>query len=191
MPTRDAISVLTDGRLIELVRAERRDEAIELILKAFRRKVFGLAYSFLRNREAAEDVAQEVFIRIWGALPTYDGRASISTWIYSITRNASVSALRALRPQASLSDPNVMSAVDEAQTATYDGATIDSAALGRLVDQLPLKQRQVITLFYMQEQSHEEVAAMLAMPVGTVKTLLHRARARLSAAVATGAPDDR
>jgi RNA polymerase sigma-70 factor (ECF subfamily) len=188
MPTGDATSVLTDGHVVELVRADRRDDAIELILKAFRRKVFGLAYSFLHNREAAEDVAQDVFIRVWGALPTYDGRASISTWVYSITRNASVSALRALRPQASLSDPEVMSAVDEAQAATSDDAAIDSAALRCLVDQLPLKQRQVVTLFYMQEQSHEEVAVMLAMPVGTVKTLLHRARARLSAAVASEVP---
>ena len=59
---------------------------------------------------------------------------------------------------------------------------IDRAAILRLVDRLPAKQRQVIMLFYMEDQSHEEVAAMLAMPVGTVKTLLHRARARLSAA---------
>jgi RNA polymerase sigma-70 factor (ECF subfamily) len=191
MPTRDVISVLTDGRLLELVRAERRDEAIELILKSFRLKVFGLAYSFLHNREAAEDVAQEVFIRVWRALPTYDGRASISTWIYSITRNASVSALRAQRPLSSLSDPDVMSAVDAAGTASSSDATLESGALRRLVDQLPVKQRQVVTLFYMQEQSHEEVAAMLAMPVGTVKTLLHRARARLSAAVADGVPHDR
>ena len=58
----------------------------------------------------------------------------------------------------------------------------DRAAILRLVDQLPTKQRQVVTLFYMEGQSHEEVAAMLAMPVGTVKTLLHRARARLGAA---------
>jgi RNA polymerase sigma factor (sigma-70 family) len=72
------------------------------------------------------------------------------------------------------------------EAVTSDDATIDSTALGRLVDQLPLKQRQVVTLFYMQEQSHEEVAAMLAMPVGTVKTLLHRARARLSAAAGRG-----
>jgi RNA polymerase sigma-70 factor (ECF subfamily) len=186
MPTGDATSVLTDGRLMELVRAERRDEAIELIIKAFRRKVFGLAYSFLHNREAAEDVAQEVFIRIWGALPTYDGRASVSTWIYAITRNASVSALRELRPLASLSDADIMSAVDVVETITSDEAATDSDALRRLVDQLPVKQRQVVVLFYMQEQSHEEIAAMLAMPVGTVKTLLHRARARLSAAVATG-----
>jgi RNA polymerase sigma-70 factor, ECF subfamily len=168
---------------MELVRAERRDEAMALLLPAFRRKVFGLTYSFLRNREAAEDVTQEVFIKVWRALPGYDGRASLSTWIYTIARNASLSALRARRLQSSLSDQEVMDAVETIYAAPPADAMVDSAALLRLVDQLPTKQRQVIMLFYMEEQSHEEVATMLAMPVGTVKTLLHRARARLSAAV--------
>jgi RNA polymerase sigma-70 factor, ECF subfamily len=183
MPTCDGNSVLTDGRLMELVRANRREEAIALILPAYRRKVFGLAYSFLHNREAAEDVAQEVFINIWRALPGYDGRASLSTWNYSITRNASISALRALRPLSSLSDPEVITAVEATESTAAADTAIDGAVLKRLIEQLPLKQRQVITLFYMEEQSHEEVAALLAMPIGTVKTLLHRARARLSAAV--------
>jgi len=163
---------------MELVRAERRDEAIALLLPVFRRKVFGLAYSFLRDREAAEDVTQEVFIKVWRALPGFDGRASLSTWIYTIARNTSLSALRARRPQASLSDPEVMEAVE----ATSADIMADRAAVVRLVDQLPTKQRQAIMLFYMEARSHQEVAAMLAMPVGTVKTLLHRARARLSAA---------
>jgi RNA polymerase sigma-70 factor (ECF subfamily) len=175
-------AVLTDARLMELVRAERRDEAIALLLPAFRRKVFGLAYSFLRDREAAEDVAQDVFIKVWRALPGFDGRASLSTWIYTITRNASLSALRARRPQSSLSDPEVMEAVEAIDPAPSADVIVDRAAILRLVDQLPTKQRQVIMLFYMEEQSHEEVATMLAMPVGTVKTLLHRARARMSAA---------
>jgi RNA polymerase sigma-70 factor (ECF subfamily) len=168
---------------MELVRAERRDEAIGLLLPAFRRKVFGLAYSLLRNRDAAEDVTQDVFIKVWRALPGFDGRASLSTWIYTIARNASLSALRARRPQASLSDPEVLGAAETIDPAPPADATVDRAALLRLVDQLPTKQRQVVMLFYMEEQSHEEVATMLAMPVGTVKTLLHRARARLSAAV--------
>jgi RNA polymerase sigma-70 factor, ECF subfamily len=167
---------------MELVRAERRDEAIALILHEFRRKVFGLAYSFLRNREAAQDVAQDVFIKVWRALPGFDGRASLSTWIYTITRNTSLSALRAQRPQSSLSDPDVMDAVDATDAAPSADTIVDGVSLQRLVDQLPTKQRQVVMLFYMEEQSHEEVAGMLAMPVGTVKTLLHRARARLSAA---------
>jgi len=173
--------VLTGARLMELVRADRRDEAITLLLPAFRRKVFGLAYSILRDRESAEDVTQEVFIKVWRALPGYDGRASISTWIYTITRNASVSALRARHPQSSLSDPDVM----EAAEANYPGPATDvlaeRAAILKIVDRLPTKQRQVVMLFYMEEQSHEEVATMLAIPVGTVKTLLHRARAQLLA----------
>jgi RNA polymerase sigma-70 factor (ECF subfamily) len=167
---------------MELVRAERRDEAIALLLPAFRRKVFGLAYSFLRDREAAEDVTQEVFIKVWRALPGFDGRAAMSTWIYTIARNASLSALRARRPQSSLSDPEVMEAVEANNPVPSADIIADRAAILRLVDQLPTKQRQVVMLFYMEGQSHEEVAAMLAMPVGTVKTLLHRARARLSAA---------
>ena len=168
---------------MELVREERRDEAIALLLPAFRCKVFGLAYSFLRDREAAEDVTQEVFIKVWRALPGFDGRASMSTWIYTIARNASVSALRTRRPQSSLSDPEVLEAVEAIDPVPPAEVIVDRAALLRLVDQLPTKQRQVITLFYMEAQSHEDVATMLAMPVGTVKTLLHRARARLSAAL--------
>ena len=167
---------------MELVRQERRDEAIALLLPDFRRKVFGLAYSFLRDREAAEDVTQEVFIKVWRALPGFDGRASMSTWMYTIARNASLSALRARRPQSSLSDPEVMEAAEAINPVPPADIIADRAAIRRLVDQLPTKQRQVVMLFYMEGQSHEEVAAMLAMPVGTVKTLLHRARARLSAA---------
>jgi RNA polymerase sigma-70 factor, ECF subfamily len=167
---------------MELVRAERRDEAIALLLPAFRRRVFGLAYSFLRDRDAAEDVTQEVFIKVWRALPGFDGRASVSTWIYAIARNASLSALRARRPQSSLSDPEVMEAVESINPAPSADTLADRAAILRLIDQLPTKQRQVIMLFYMEEQSHEEVATMLGMPVGTVKTLLHRARGRLTTA---------
>ncbi|HZO21210.1 MAG TPA: sigma-70 family RNA polymerase sigma factor [Steroidobacteraceae bacterium] len=171
--------MLTDRGVTELVQSGHRDEALAVVVRQLRRKVFGLAYSYLHNRDAAEDVAQEVFIKVWRALPAFDGRAALSTWVYAIARNASLSALRMRRPQVSLSDSAVAAQIDSASAATADEAQLDAAALRRLVEQLPLKQRQVVTLFYMQEQSHEEVAAMLAMPVGTVKTLLHRARDRL------------
>jgi RNA polymerase sigma-70 factor, ECF subfamily len=174
--------VLTDGDVIQLVGANRRDEALAGILRAYRRKVFGLAYSFVRNREAAEDVAQEVFIKVWRALPDFDGRASLSTWIYTITRNTSLSALRDGR----LGNTAPLEADVEDESASAEDSA-ESAALLRLVDSLPDRQRQVVMLFYLQERSHEEVAAMLAMPVGTVKTLLHRARAHLTDAA--GIPD--
>ncbi len=178
--------MLTDGEVIDLVRAGRRDEALAALLPVYRRKVFGLAYSFLRGREAAEDVAQEVFIRIWRALPDFDGRASLSTWVYTIARNTSLSALRDRRRSGKLEDTSAA----EVELASESGAVelaAENASLLRLIERLPDKQRRVILLFYMQEQSHEEVATMLAMPVGTVKTLLHRARASLAAAA--GVPD--
>ena len=172
--------LMLEAEVIELVRSGRRDEALAAILRAYKRKVFGLALSYLRDRETAEDVAQEVFIKVWKALPRFDERATLSTWIYTITRNTSFSAIRARRPSASLSDPEVMEAVEmSAADSAEEGTDEDGAALRRLVDQLPAKQRQVVTLFYMEEQSYDEVAEMLAMPIGTVKTLLHRARARL------------
>ena len=177
--------MLTDSEVIQLVGANRRDEALAEILRAYRRKVFGLAYSFVRNRETAEDVAQEVFIKVWRALPAFDARASLSTWIYTITRNTSLSALRDKRSSGKLEDASAQGtepAIEPSTGSATAEVAAENASLLRLVARLPDKQRQVILLFYMQEQSHQEVATMLAMPVGTVKTLLHRARASLAAA---------
>ena len=96
-----------DEEIIQCVQAGRGLEAFERLVPAYRRRVFGLAYSILRDRAAAEDLAQEVFVKLWQALPRYDGRAQLSTWIYAITRNAAISALRARRRDVSMSDPAV------------------------------------------------------------------------------------
>src|SRR5262245_20250364 len=83
--------------------------AFDLIVKNFSGKVMRLAYSILGNRALAEDLTQDVFVRIWRALPAYRGMSSVSTWIYSITRNTCLTALK--RAQAgnaiSLDEPLV------------------------------------------------------------------------------------
>lgn len=181
---------MSDEEILLLLRHGRGEEAFERVLATYRRRVHALAYGILRDRDAAEDVAQDVFVRLWKVLPRYDGRAQLSTWIYAITRNASISALRKRRPEDSLSEPAVMDDVEarvSADAPVQDDGT--GAALARLVAQLPDKQRLAVTLYYLEERSVEEVAAMLALPVNTVKTHLHRARARL--ATALGAADSR
>src|SRR5215475_2172585 len=118
---------------MELVRSGRRDEALALLLPAFRRKVFGLSYSFLRDREAAEDVTQEVFIKVWRALPGFDARASLSTWIYTIARNTSLSALRDRRGSGNSGD----AAAPDAELASESGAAelaAENASLLRLIE---------------------------------------------------------
>jgi RNA polymerase sigma-70 factor (ECF subfamily) len=176
-----------DEEIIQCVQAGQGREAFERLVPAYRRRVFGLAYSILRDRAAAEDLAQEVFVKLWQALPRYDGRAQLSTWIYAITRNAAISALRARRRDVSLSDPAV---AEEAEGMAASPANApDEAMLRRRIDALPDKQRVAITLYYLDERPVEEVAEMMGLPANTVKTHLHRARAGLAAALGVAAKE--
>ena len=162
--------------------AQQYGAAFELLLARFQDKVFRLAFSMMRNETQAEDVAQDVFVKIWKALPGYHGSASLSTWIYTITRNTCLTELkkRANRPTVSLHEPEMEAAADTIpalQTADAEaGAEMD---LAELLADLPEKYRQVITLFYLEQKAYEEVAAMLGIPLGTVKTLLFRAKKEL------------
>src|SRR5262245_5306294 len=176
-----------DEAIIQLIQAGRAQEAFERLVPVYRRRVFGLAYSILRDRAAAEDLAQEVFVKLWQALPRYDGRAQLSTWIYAITRNAAVSALRSRRQPLSLSDAAVLSEVEG--MAHEPAGSPDDAALRRRIEALPEKQRQAVTLYYLDERPVDEVAAMMGIPVNTAKTHLHRARASLAAALGVGRED--
>lgn len=172
---------MDDEAIIELIRAGRSEQAFEALVPAYRRRVFGLAFSVLRDRAAAEDLAQEVFVKLWQALDRYDGRARLSTWIYAITRNAAISAQRKERNTESMSDPAVLGEV-EAQ-APQAGREAGDAALWQKVEALPDRQRQAVTLYYQDDRSVEEVAGMMGIPANTVKTHLHRARASLAAAL--------
>lgn len=176
-----------DEAIVDSLRAGRSAQAFEALVAAYRRRVFGVAYAIVGSRAAAEDVAQEVFVKLWKSLDRYDGRAQLSTWIYAITRNAAVSALRKIRPASSLSDEAVL-AEAEAHAAIEDDARADDAALWRAVAALPAPQRQAVILYYQDERPVEEVAAMLGVPVNTAKTHLHRARARLATALGARSP---
>jgi RNA polymerase sigma-70 factor (ECF subfamily) len=176
-----------DDQVMELLRSGRQDEAFAQLVTLYRRKAIGLGYSLLGNRQAAEDSAQEAFMKIWRALPGFDGRASLSTWIYTIVRNTALSMLRSRRAEISLSDPAVLEAA-EAASAHFDADDSDKGNVERLVAALPDRQRAVVTLYYLEDKSVDEVASLLGMPEGTVKTLLHRARARLAQAIGPREP---
>jgi RNA polymerase sigma-70 factor (ECF subfamily) len=151
---------------------EHRQEVFEALLLDFQDKVFRLCYSMLGDRAQAEDAAQESFLRIWKSMDRYRGDSAIGTWIFSITRNVCLTAIskRAARRSAP---------IEEAERATPHAPDRERDML-RLVGQLPENYRRVIMLFYMEERSYEEVARMLDLPVGTVKTHLHRARQQLA-----------
>jgi len=169
-----------DTGIQEQLDAGRHARAFDLLVPEYRDRVFRLCYTILRERAAAEDAAQETFVRIWKALPGFDGRAALGTWIYAIARNTSLMELRRRRPTVSFDDPDC----DEAQRAATAIATGPAADperdnLLRLLETLPRNQQEAVRLFYLEDRSYENVAEQLGMPLGTVKNLLHRARKRL------------
>jgi RNA polymerase sigma-70 factor (ECF subfamily) len=84
-----------DRELQQLLAQNRRDEAFAVLLKLYQNKIFRLMFSMVGNVARAEETTQDVFLKIWQALPRFDGRASLSTWIYTIARNTAISHLRA------------------------------------------------------------------------------------------------
>ena len=172
----------------ELLTARRFHEAFEGIVETFRDKVFHLSLSFMHNESMASDCAQDTLLRVWKALPTYRGEASLSTWIYTITRNVCFTQLaRAKRGvMLSLDDPDFGELAESMcmPEPVAAGSGMDAEVL---LACLPDKYQRVLRLFYLEQKSYDETAAMLGIPVGTVKSYLFRARKELAGWVARGA----
>ena len=178
-----------ETHIVELLRGGRPAEAFGLLLEVYESRVFRRCCGLLRNRAAAEDAAQESLLRVWKNLAAYDGRAALSTWIYAIARNRCLTALERRRHDLSLSDEDVAAQVED-HAAPQPGGDDPPAVLRELVEELPDKYRRCLLLYYYEEQSVETVAGLLAIPEGTVKTNLHRARALLAQRLKTLGLDD-
>lgn len=165
-------------------RLDARDyrAAFELLMERFQDRVFRLAVSIVHDEALAQDLAQEIFLRVWKALPAYHGDATLSTWLYAISRNTCLTELRRRAARATVSFNTLefadrLDIIPEVQTADAPaGAELDVATL---LGQLPERYRRVLTLFYLEQKSYEDVAALLGLPMGTVKTFLHRAKKQL------------
>lgn len=173
---------MEDKDILELLEARQYNEAFARLLERYKCKVFRLAFSIMRNETHAEDATQDVLVKIWKGLPAYHGGASLSTWIYTITRNTCLTELkrRDRHPTVSLQEPEMEAAsgwIPALQSADPEpGLEMDVEIL---LAKLPENYRQVITLFYLEQKAYEEVALMLGIPLGTVKTLLFRAKKEL------------
>jgi RNA polymerase sigma-70 factor, ECF subfamily len=174
-----ADAVERDRDILELLRSGLRDQAFDLLLGRYESKIFRLCCSLLRNTAQAEDAAQESLVRIWKGLAGFDGRAALSTWMYTIARNRCFTAMERRRDEESLSDEAVAQAAEVVSAVPPADPEDHLAVLRELVDALPERFRRTLSLFYYEDRSINEVATMLGTPEGTVKTNLFRGRALL------------
>jgi RNA polymerase sigma-70 factor (ECF subfamily) len=163
----------------ELVaRACEGDEAaFEQLVLRHQRYVFNLAYRVLGDYAEAEDMTQEAFVRVWRGLSGFRGQAQFTTWLYRIVHNLCLNRLPGLRRELLQTEPLEEVLADPGPSPTDLFDTRERLAfLHAQLDRLPEKYRLVLTLRYLQHLSYAEVAAALDMPMGTVKTHIHRAR---------------
>jgi RNA polymerase sigma-70 factor (ECF subfamily) len=180
-----------DQDVIELLAAGAAEIAFERLAARYASKVHRLCFAMLRDAAKAEEAAQDSLLRAWRALAGYRSEAgALSTWLYAITRNRCLTLLERNGPPAAALDDETVEAELAALAAPAPPDASGPALLRRLVDALPEPQRVALTLYYYEERAVAEVAAMLGLPEATVKTHLHRGRARLRAALAEQGLDD-
>lgn len=168
-------TVLTDDA--QLIAACRRGEAraMERLYHQYKRRVFGMAHRIVGASDA-EEVAQEVFVRVFRGLAAFRGDSALSTWIYRLTVNASLSHLAKRGRRQEVGDDAIgdMPAPPIAERDSALAARIETA-----LGQLPAGYRAILVLHDVEGLSHEECSAILECRVGTCKSQLHKARAKM------------
>jgi RNA polymerase sigma factor (sigma-70 family) len=159
---------------VQLVGSCLRGEAraVQDLIERFQSNVFGLCIRLLRHRQDAEDVMQEVFLRVFRSLKRWDSTRSLKPWIMGITVNRCRTWLsqRARRPEL------VAYLQDTAPSPPADGSAELANEIHLAVAELRLEYRSVFVMFHEQGQPYEDIAESLGKPVGTIKTWLRRAR---------------
>jgi RNA polymerase sigma-70 factor, ECF subfamily len=158
------------------------------IVELYKDKVFQLCFRMLGNRHEAEDIAQEAFLRAFVNIHSYDTKRKFSTWLYRIATNLSIDRIRKKKPDYYL-DAEVAGAEgltmysQVAAEVTLPEDEVESLELQETIQneiiKLPDKYRSVIVLKYIDELSLKEISEILDLPVGTVKTRIHRGREAL------------
>ncbi len=175
---------------------EGREPAFRELVRRYERPVFSLIFRMVRNRELAEDLAQDTFIKVLNNIDRYRPEFKLSSWLFKIANNVTIDHLRR-RQLATVSldgSPHAATAA-EAQATSLDVESrgqsalevIESRELGSAIEQaigkLRPEYRSCILLRHVEGRSYEEIAATLDLPLGTVKTYIHRARHELREAL--------
>lgn len=191
MPPALDLANLPDADVVAL--AQRgREAAYRELIRRYERPVFSLVFRMVRNRELAEDLTQDTFIKVLQHVDRYRPEFKFSSWLFKIANNVAIDHLRRRQLDTVSMDgsPHAVTS-DAVESTSFDVSANDESALDRLeakelgtaietaIAQLRPEYRACILLRHVEDRSYEEIAATLDLPLGTVKTYIHRARQEL------------
>ena len=173
---------LNDSEIIGKVLSGEQ-QAYALLVNRYQSYVFTLALRFTKNREDAEELSQDIFIKAYRSLSDFRGTAKFSTWLYTIVNNTCISFLRKKKLEVHSLDNEKLFEVADNQDSGMRANMIEQkskiAMVNKAIALLGPDDAEIITLFYKAEQSLEEIAGILGLETNTAKVRLHRARTRL------------
>ncbi len=165
---------------------EGDQQAWEQIVRQHWRKVFNVAYKFTGKHDEAEDLTQDIFVKIFRSLHTFDRRANFQTWLISVSRNLCIDHYRSVRKERETIsrdiDSREMATATRAEPGPLAGIERDDqrALLRLALNQLAPTLRSAVLLRDIRELSYQEIAVLLALPEGTVKSRINRGRTELA-----------
>ena len=178
----------TDAELVAGALKGSQDAYRELV-KRFERPIYSLIVRMVQDPATAEDLAQEVFVKAFRRLGTYDPQWKLSSWLFKIAHNTAIDHLRRGTPEtvpleAEGDDKGSLSAVLADETVEDPRAAAERRDLGRSLERAISRQRpeyrQAVLMFYAPGASYQDIFEVTGLPLGTVKTNLHRARKELA-----------
>ncbi len=195
MPITHDLPSLPDADVVRLAQ-EGRELAFRELVRRYERPVFSLVYRMVRDRELSEDLAQDAFIKVLNHIDRYSPEFKFSSWVFKIANNVAIDHLRRRKLDTISMDgsPHASSAA-EVEASTFDVASEQESALDELeakelgekieaaIGTLRPEYRACIMLRHVEGRAYEDIAATLDLPLGTVKTYIHRARHELRRAL--------
>jgi len=157
-------------------------QAFSFLVEKYQKLVYTLALKLLKKPEEAEEMAQDTFIKAYQKLDSYEGKSKFSTWLYSITYNACISELRKRRIEFKSLDDRQLSDQDEQKMHDYYRETKkedQEKYLNLALEKLPEDDQVLVTLYYYESQSMDEISVITGLTVSNIKVKIHRARKRM------------
>lgn len=173
------------NEILLISRARTGDrEAFGGLVEQYRDNVYRLAYRMCGNAYDADEAAQEAFVAAWRALPNFRGDAKFSTWLYRLTTNAAIDVMRREKRHQTAGDGEMIDVADDADSPQETvERTEQQEAVQKALSTLREEYREILLLRYMEELDYSEIAEVLQLPSGTVKSRINRAKAALKAAL--------
>ena len=161
---------------------DEQEKVFNEIVKTYSERLYWHVRRFVLSHEDTDDLLQDIFLKIWTALPSFRGEAQLYTWVYRIATNETLNFLRRQKVRAALQFRRLDDVMEERIDADpYFNGSAAGRALSKAIARLPEKQRSVFIMRYYEDMSYEEIAAVTGTSVGALKASFHIAQEKVRA----------